>query len=75
MVSYGRSASLFASFCSLFDPRFRFACPRTAGAQLRAPIKGKPFGCVHTRFSFPTSGSTFMFGFAPYRVEKLSRSD
>jgi hypothetical protein len=41
MVSHGRSASRNVSFCSLFDPRFRFAPPRTAGAQLRAPYTGR----------------------------------
>ena len=38
MVSHGRSASLSASFCSLFDPRFRLAASRTASARLRAPL-------------------------------------
>ncbi len=38
MASHGRSASLFAFFCSLFGPRFRLASSRTAGARLRAPL-------------------------------------
>ena len=53
MVSHGRSASLFASFCSLFDPRFRFAPPRTAGAQLRAPYTGRAFGFANFKASPP----------------------
>ncbi len=32
-----------ASFCSLFDPRFRFAPPRTAGAKLFAPYTGRAY--------------------------------
>ena len=41
------SRAYHASFCSLFDPRFRFAPPRTAGAKLFASIKEKAFGCAH----------------------------
>ena len=59
MVSHGRSASRNVSFCSLFDPRFRFAPPRTAGAQLRAPYTGRAFFVRATH------------GFSPFRVEKL----
>ena len=44
MVSHGRSASLIASFCSLFDPRFRLASSRTASARLRASSRRRLWG-------------------------------
>ena len=37
------------SFCSLFDPRFRLASSRTAGARLRAPLHRGAMQCVQIK--------------------------
>ena len=71
MVSHGRSASLFASFCSLFDPRFRLASSRTAGARLRAPLHRGAVKCVRPK-ALPVDGTRGKR--AIYRSNEAQRS-
>jgi hypothetical protein len=42
---------------SLFDPRFRFALSRTAGAQLRAPSQGELQNCANADLSLMRKAS------------------
>ena len=44
------------SFCSLFDPRFRLASSRTAGARLRAPLHRGAMKCVQIKPSLCKGG-------------------
>ena len=44
------------SFCSLFDPRFRLASSRTAGARLRAPLHRGAMKCAQTKPSLCKGG-------------------
>ena len=74
------SRAYHASFCSLFDPRFRFAPPRTAGAKLFAPYTGRALmSRFHIkrdcRYSSPFTSAIRMDRIIPIRARRCVKEN